>query len=357
MINEEVLGAISSVYERNQLILGSELEGFEHEYAQFSGTKFSVGVGNGLDALYISLKLLGITRDDEVIVPAHTYIATWMAVSRAGAKIIPVDVDKDTMLLDVAKVKDALTDRTRAIIPVHLYGAPCDMKPLMNMARAGGISIVEDNAQAHGAVYHGQVTGSFGVCNATSFYPTKNLGALGDGGALTTDDEGLDEKARIFRNYGSKGKFINEMEGTNSRLDELQAAILRVKLRYLEKWNRERHDLASVYLDRLSGLGDISLSVMQGSVMPVFHLFVIRTNRREALKDFLSASGIETMIHYPIAPHLQQVHSDLGFGKGDFPIAESIAKTALSLPLWPGLGADKVNFICDHIARFFNRKE
>lgn len=353
-VSHQVEKAIGAVYRRGQFILGEELEAFEREFAAYCGTGFCVGVASGLDALYLSLHLLGVGPGDEVIVPAHTYIASWLAVSRTGAKPIPVDVSSGTMLMDPALVKAAITRNTKAIMPVHLYGAACDMSQLGEIAGNYNLPIVEDNAQGHGATWKGKKAGSFGACNATSFYPTKNLGALGDGGAITTDSGELAEKARSLRNYGSTARFTNPIQGINSRLDELQAAVLRVKLRHLDEWNEKRRAVAQAYLARLMGVGDLVLPTE--SFASVFHLFVVRTRHREGLRSFLFKKGIGTMVHYPIPPHLQGAYGPLGFGKGDFPVAERLAENVLSLPMWPGLDEGQVDWVVNGVKEFFEGK-
>jgi dTDP-4-amino-4,6-dideoxygalactose transaminase len=352
-IQADVMSALKSGFEKNRFVLGDALENFEKEFARFTTTAHCVGVGSGYDALAIALKACSVGAGDEVIVPAHTYVATWLAVSKTGAKIIPVEPDARTMNIDPEEVARRITTATKVILPVHLYGLPCDMNKLVDIAGQHNVMIIEDNAQAHGATYNGKVTGSFGHVNATSFYPTKNLGALGDGGALTTNDGEIMEFARRYRNYGFATKNICELRGANSRLDELQAAVLSVKLRHLELWNSERRAIAAKYLDRLAGIDDLRLPVVPDEAVPVYHLFVVRTTRRDALKDHLSNSGIGTMIHYPVPPHLQPAYSSSGFKPGDFPITEDIANTALSLPLWPGMTDAQVKFICDAINAFF----
>ena len=352
-IRSEVLDAMANVYDRNWFVLGKELEAFEQEFAQFSSMPFCIGVGNGLDALFIALKACGVGTGDEVIVPAHTFLATWLSVVRTGAKVVPVDVDAATCNIDMQRIEDALTKRTKVVVPVHLYGLPCDMTSLLSITRQRGILVVEDNAQAHGATWDGKVTGSFGDCSATSFYPVKNLGALGDGGAIVTRNYDFAQFAYRYRNYGFEVKNIAEEQGTNSRLDELQAAILRIKLKYLHRWNNERIKLASLYLKELAGIADIQLPSSSPQARHVYHLFVIRTPRRNALKEYLMARHIETAIHYPVPPHLQKSFLDLGYKKGAFPVTEAIAETGLSLPLWPGMDESQVEYICENIRAFF----
>lgn len=353
-VKHDVEMAIDAVYRRGQFILGSEVEAFEKEYAAYCGAKYCVGVASGLDALYLCLHLLGIGPGDEVIVPAHTYIASWLAITRSGAKIVPVDVDPGTMLMDMARAKAAMSADTKAIMPVHLYGAACDMTQLTAIAQKNNLYIVEDNAQGHGATWKDKMTGTFGSCNATSFYPTKNLGALGDGGAITTNSKELAENAISLRNYGSTDRFTNPVLGINSRLDELQAAVLRIKLKHLDEWNEKRRAIAQAYLSQLKGVGDIILPAE--SYASVFHLFVIRTRHREDLRSFLFKSGIGTMVHYSIPPHLQGAYSSMGFKKGDFPVSEKLAETVLSLPMWPGLGSEQVEWVVKQVKEFYEGK-
>jgi dTDP-4-amino-4,6-dideoxygalactose transaminase len=298
-IRTEILTAISNVYDRNWFVLGNELEAFEKEFARFSNTSFCIGTGNGLDALFIALKACGIGVNDEVIVPAHTFLATWLAVIKTGAKVIPVEPDPSTYNIDVKKLGAAITKNTKAIVPVHLYGQPCEMPFIVQLGRQHGISVIEDNAQAHGATWGGQVTGSFGNCSATSFYPVKNLGALGDGGAIVTHDRDLARYARQFRNYGFETKNVAELQGINSRLDEMQATCLRIKLRYIQGWNDERIKIAETYNTNLAAIGDLTLPNASPEAHHVYHLFVVRTSKRDELRQYLAAHQVETSIHYP----------------------------------------------------------
>lgn len=354
LIKKDVLSAVEKVFDSEWYILGESVKSFEQEYAAFNQVRHCVGVGNGLDALQIALKALGIRKGDEVIVPANTFIATWLAVSALGAVPVPVEPDPSTYNLDPERAQAAITARTKAILPVHLYGQACEMEAIMAIAKKHGLYVVEDNAQAQGAAYKGKMTGSFGQINATSFYPAKNLGALGDAGAITTDDEKLAEKVRLIRNYGSARKYYNEIIGQNSRLDELQAAILRVKLPKLTGWTQKRIAAAHCYLESLKGTGDIQLPEQAPGATHVYHVFVIRTRHRDALQAFLADRGIETLLHYPVPPHLQKAYRHLGFRKGAFPIAEEMAKTCLSLPLYPGLKEEQILYVCDGIKRFFH---
>lgn len=351
-IRTQVLEAITHAYDRNLFILGKELESFEQEFAVFSNSKHCIGVGNGLDALFIALKACGIGPGDEVIVPSHTFVATWMAVVRTGARIIPAEPDPATFNLNVRSLAPAITSKTRAIIPVHLYGQPCDMSFLVE-ARQREIFVVEDNAQAHGATWNKKITGALGDISATSFYPVKNLGGLGDGGGIVTDNDQIDQYARRYRNYGFAEKNIADSLGVNSRLDEIQATVLRIKLRYLQQWNAERIKLAQLYLEELKDIPGLQLPTTLPNATHVYHLFVIKTSKRDQLRNHLSSKQIETGIHYPLPPHLQKSFRELGFKKGDFPIAEEIANTSLSLPLWPGMEPGAVAYVCQAIRQFF----
>lgn len=353
LIRTELDECFMKVMDRSIFVLGGEVEAFEKEYAAYSGVNHCVAVANGLDALYISLKILGIGEDDEVIVPTLTCAPTWMAVSRTGARLVPVEVDPSTYCIDEARLGEAITSRTKAIVPVNLYGRPATLFSLVTLAQSKGIPIVEDNAQGHGASIHCKSTGSFGLLNATSFYPTKNLGALGDGGAITTDDFEFAKKAKILRNYGTVQRFHHDVVGINSRLDELQAAFLKTKLKYLDAWNRERREHALHYQQLLKGVGDLILPLETDGFSSNYHLFVIRTNRRDLLRQYLQTRGIETDVHYPIPPHLQPAYQMLGFTKGQFPVSEKICETILSLPLWPGMKEEQVSYISQCIKTFF----
>lgn len=352
-IRAEVLAAMAAVYDSHWYVLGNAVEQFECEYAAFNQVAHCVGVANGLDALHLSLLALGVGPGDEVIVPSNTYIATWLAASFVDARPVPVEPNPHTYNLDPAQVEAAITPRTKALLPVHLYGQACEMDALLAIARRHKLVVVEDNAQAQGATWHGRPVGSFGHLNGTSFYPGKNLGALGDAGAITTDDAELAQRIRTLRNYGSQRKYYNEVIGHNSRLDELQAAVLSVKLRYLTDWTTQRQQVAALYDDALAGLGDLTLPVTADGATHVYHLYVVRTARRDALQQHLTAAGIGSLIHYPVPPHRQQAYATSGFAAGAFPIAEELAATCLSLPLWPGMTADHVAQVAAAIRSFF----
>ncbi|MEO8155398.1 MAG: DegT/DnrJ/EryC1/StrS family aminotransferase [Rhizobacter sp.] len=331
---EELVAAFTRVLDSGWYILGQEVARFEEEYAAHCDAKHCVGVANGLDALVLVLRAMGIGPGDEVIVPSNTYIATWLAVSHVGATPVPVEPDARTFNIDPARIAAAITPHTKAILPVHLYGQPADMEPILAMARLHGLRVLEDGAQAHGARYQGQRLGAHGDAVAWSFYPGKNLGALGDGGAVTTNDAALAERIRVLRNYGSKVKYHNEVIGYNSRLDELQAALLRAKLPQLDRSNQRRAAIAQRYLAAFKGL-DLLLPHVPTFAEPVWHLFVVRHKRRDALAKRLAEAGVATMIHYPVAPHLQPAYAEMGWGVGAFPISEAMHAEVLSLPIGP----------------------
>jgi dTDP-4-amino-4,6-dideoxygalactose transaminase len=348
-IREEMQDAFQRVYDSNWYIQGKELEQFEKEYAQLSQTKYSLGVSNGLDALVLSLRVLGIGPGDEVIVPSNTYIATALAVSHVGATPVFVEPRMETYNINPDLIPQAITKKTKAIMPVHLYGQACEMDAIMEVAKAYNLFIVEDNAQAHLSSYNEKLTGSFGDVNGTSFYPGKNLGALGDAGAVTTNNGELATRIKTLRNYGSVVKYYNEEIGYNNRLDELQAAFLRVKLNYLQEWTNQRKEIAQWYNEDLKLRNDLVLPYVHENADHVYHLYVVRTSDREKLQQELTEKGVQTMIHYPVPPHLQNAYKNLGYKEGDFPIAEEIAKTCLSLPVWPGMKQNEIAQIAESI--------
>jgi dTDP-4-amino-4,6-dideoxygalactose transaminase len=332
---EEIEQAMRRVLHSGWYVLGKEVEAFEQAYAAYCGTRHAIGVANGLDAIFLVLKAWGVGPGDEVIVPSNTYIATWLAASHCGATPVPVEPVEGTYNLDPARVEAAITPRTKAIVPVHLYGQSADMDPLMDIAARHGLKVVEDGAQAHGATYKGRRVGALGHAAAFSFYPGKNLGALGDAGAITTDDDELAQRLRTLRNYGSQKKYHNEIIGFNSRLDELHAAILSAKLPALDGQNAQRAQLAAVYDEHLAGIPGLVLPVVPEWTKPVWHLYVVRHAQRDALARGLADAGIGTLVHYPIAPHLQAAYADLGLAEGRYPIAEAIHREVLSLPMGP----------------------
>jgi dTDP-4-amino-4,6-dideoxygalactose transaminase len=353
LIREEITNSFLSFFDKGWYVLGSEVEEFEKEYATFNNTKYAIGVSNGLDALHLALRALKIGPDNEVIVPSNTFIATVLAVSYVGATPVFVEPDAGTYNIDPKKIAAAINGKTKAIMPVHLYGQAAAMDEIMALAQKHQLYVIEDNAQAQGATWNGNKTGTFGQLNGTSFYPGKNLGALGDAGGITTNDDKLNETVRTLRNYGSQKKYHNEMTGFNMRLDEAQAAFLRVKLRYLPTWNEQRKEIASWYDAALKNIADVVLPITAEGATHVYHLYVIRTGKRDALQEHLSKNGIGTLIHYPIPPHLQKAYQHLGFKKGDFPIAEEIAATCLSLPIWPGMQQADVELIANTIKTFY----
>lgn len=351
-IKSDILEAFETFFDSEWYILGKEVQKFEATYAQFNKVKHTIGVSNGLDALHLALKALGIGEGDEVIVPSNTYIATALAVSYVGATPIFVEPKIDSYNIDPNLIEKAITKRTKAIMPVHLYGQACEMEQIMAIAKANQLYVVEDNAQAQGANYKGTLTGALGIINGTSFYPGKNLGALGDAGAVTTNDQELAEKVKALRNYGSSKKYYNEVIGHNMRLDECQAVILSVKLPHLPSWTAQRQTIAAWYHKHLAEFPDIILPNTAAEATHVYHLYVVRTPKRDKLQQYLAANGIGTLIHYPIPPHLQQAYASLGYKNGDFPIAEELAETSLSLPLWPGMTEEQVEYIASIINNF-----
>jgi len=333
------------VMDRGWAILGPELEAFEAEFATYCGAAHAVGVGNGLDALVLALRAARITPGAEVIVPSHTFAATWLAVEAVGATIVPVEPDPATYVLTADAVAAAVTAKTAAVIPVSLYGHPVDMGPMMELAARHRLFVLEDAAQSHGALSHGRRTGALAHATAFSFYPTKNLGAVGDAGAVTTSDDALAERLRMLRNYGSRRKYVHELPGVNSRLDELQAAFLRARLERLDDANDRRRERAARYAERLRGAAGLVLPTEANWARHVYHLYVVRTANRAALQARLSSAGVETLIHYPTACHLQPAFAHLGYGRGDFPLAEALADEVLSLPLWPGMALEDVDAV------------
>lgn len=352
-IREDILAAIADVYDKQWYVLGDEVKAFEKAYADFSAVRHCVGVANGLDALHLALKALGAGPGDEVLVPSNTYIATWLAISFVGAVPVPVEPNPTTYNIDPARLEAAITPRTKGIMPVHLYGQACEMGPIMDVAQRHGLWVVEDNAQSQGASWKGEITGSFGNVNATSFYPGKNLGALGDAGAITTNDEKLDAKIRTLRNYGSQKKYYNEVIGHNSRLDELQAAVLRVKLPKLMAWTQQRQEVAALYQQHLVGIGDLALPTVAIGATHAYHLYVVRTAHRDALQQHLQEQQIGTLIHYPVPPHRQQAYAHLSIAEGAYPIAEELARTCLSLPMWPGMQFKEIEAVAAAVQGFF----
>jgi len=355
-IRAEMTAAFESVYDSNWFVMGKHLESFEAAYAAYNGVRYAVGVSNGLDALVLGLKALGIGKGDEVIVPAHTFVASALAVSHTGAKPVFAEPNPKTYNIDPDAIEQAVTSRTKAIMPVHLYGQACEMDRITQIANTHGLYVIEDNAQAHGAHFKGQPTGTFGDAAGISFYPGKNLGALGDGGMLVTNRGDVAEKVHMLRNYGSRKKYYNKEIGYNMRLDELQAALLEVKLKYLPKWTAERQQIASWYDEHLQGIPDLALPCTHTDAGHVYHLYVVRTSKRDELQAYLKEQGIGTLIHYPIPPHLQPAYQYLGLQPGSFPITEELVGTCLSLPLWVGLTEEMVIKVCKALASFITNK-
>lgn len=350
-LNDELYGVFNRVFTRSWYIEGLEDDRFEKAFADYCSVKYCVGVGNGLDALVLILKALGISENDEVIVPSNTYIATALAVTYVGAKPVFIEPNIKTFNIDPSLIEAAITEKTRAIIPVHLYGQPCDMDPIMEIAEKYGLRIVEDCAQAHGATYKGKKVGTFGDAAGFSFYPGKNLGALGDAGAVVTNNKELSDKIRALGNYGSDYKYHHIYKGNNSRLDELQAGFLAAKLPHLDRMNEERRRIAAMYTE-----GIVSQKVVVPYVpldcIPVWHIYGIRCFERDSLEQYLNDRGISTNKHYPIPIHLQKCYADMCIPKGTFPVAEEISKTELSIPLYYGMTDEEVQYVIDTINAF-----
>ena len=352
-LRAELDAAYRRVMESGWLLLGKELEAFEAEYAASVGVKHCIGVANGLEAMQLVLMARGIGPGDEVIVPSHGYIATWLAVTHVGARPVPCEPDPQTYNLDPNHIEALITPRTKAILPIHLYGQTADMTAINAVAARRGLFVLEDAAQSHGALCHGRAAGSLGHAAGVSFYPSKNLGAMADAGAVTTNDDTLADKIRHLRNYGSKVRYQNEYLGMNSRLSELQAAFLRAKLPKLDEWNTRRAKLATQYRNELRDLSALTLPHVAPWAEPVWHLFVVRTPQRDALQKHLTAAGVGTQIHYPVPPHLSHAYAGAGWKHGDFPLAERFASEVLSLPIGPHISSAQVDHVCDGVKRFF----
>lgn len=331
--------AIHRVLDSGMYILGPEVEAFEQEWAAYCEADFAVGLANGLDALTLALRALDIGAGDEVIVPSNTYIATWLAVTAVGARPVPVEPDPATHNIDPARIAAAITSATKALLPVHLYGQPADLDPILALARQHGLAVIEDAAQAHGARYKGRRIGSHGDVVCWSFYPGKNLGAMGDGGAITTNNAQLADRIRMLRNYGSSVKYVNEIEGVNSRLDPIQAAVLRVKLQSLDAWTDRRRAIAATYADGLRE-AELALPHVPAWADPVWHLYVVRTPDRDGLQKRLAEAGVGTLIHYPIPPHLQKAYAGMGIAPDQLPLARDLAAEVISLPMGPHLSLE-----------------
>lgn len=346
----DIDAAVNRVLDSGFYILGPEVEMFESEFAHFCEAQFCVGVGNGLDAIYIALKSLGIGPGDEVLVPANTYIATWLAVSQCGAIPIPIEPSIDTHNIDPSLFSKAVTKNTKAIIAVHLYGQPAPLDEILNFAKEFNLKVIEDAAQAHGASYKGRKIGAHSDMVTWSFYPGKNLGAFGDGGAITTNNEGLAKKAAVMRNYGSERKYVNDVKGLNSRLDPLQAAILRVKLSKLDEWNARRTEIAKTYDDAFGSAG-FYIPKQGSGCRSSWHLYVLRHSKRNDIVKALDGLGVSALIHYPIPPHLQKAYSSLGYVRGDYPIAEKLSDEVFSLPIGPHLPIENMHRVVESVLK------
>jgi len=353
-LKEELDAAYRRFMESGWFVLGKETEAFESEYAAYCGSAFTVGVANGLEALHLALLALDVKPGDEVIVPSNTYIATWLAVSQIGAIPVPVEPSVETFNIDPLKIEAAISKQTKVILAVNLYGQPCDYDQILEIARNHSLKVVIDNAQAHGARYDDRVVGGLADLECHSFYPSKNLGAYGEAGAVSTNDPELAEKVRVLRNYGSRVRYHNEVVGFNSRIDELQAAFLRVKLRKLDDWNERRRRIASIYCAELSGHASLELPMIPDWATPVWHLYVIKHPRRDELQKHLAERGIQTLIHYPIPPHLsgayqawREVHANI-----QLPVAEDLASRILSLPIGPHLSEEQASYVVESLLGF-----
>lgn len=353
---EELKTELDLVYQRvmhsGWYILDEEVRLFEKEFADYLGVQHCIGVGNGLEALQLILMGYEIGASDEVIVPANTYIASWLSVSYVGATPIPVEPNPKTHNIDPDRIAQSITKRTKAIMPVHLYGQPAEMDSIGKIAEQHGLYVVEDAAQTHGVRYLNHMAGTLGSAAAFSFYPTKNLGAFGDAGAVTTNDDELADKVRVLRNYGSRKKYYNEIKGHNSRLDSLQAAFLRVKLKHLDEWNERRDHIARYYLEQLENLPGLGLPQIAPGASHGWHLFVVTHHERDRLMSFLREKAIDTLIHYPVPPHLSEAYAELGYKAGAFPLAEDLADHVLSLPIGPHLSLENAQTVVNHIREY-----
>lgn len=354
-LKQEIDAALVGVADSGWYLLGDALRAFEEEFARYAGAKHCVGVANGLDALHLSLLAMGIGEGDEVIVPSNTYIATWLAVSQVGATPVPVEPILETYNIDPGLIEAAITPRTRAILPVHLYGLPAEMDSIRDIAKRRGLQVLDDAAQAQGARYRGRHVGALADATAWSFYPGKNLGAFGDAGAVTTDDDGIADRLRVLRNYGSRVKYVNEVRGFNSRLDDIQAAVLRVKLRRLDDWNARRAGLAARYAKAFADSG-LVLPLEREGTESCWHLYVVRSPDRDHLKRALGARGIDSLIHYPIPPHRQAAYAALGFPPDAFPIANRIHEQVLSLPIGPHLSESQQDRVIEAVQAEVRRR-
>ncbi len=353
ILKVKFLKAFEQFLERKQYILGEETSKFESSWAKYCQTNYCIGVGNGYDALFLSLKALNLNKSAEVIVPAHTFAATTLAVLNAGLTPVLIDADDKTFNIDATRIEEKITENTNALIAVHLYGNPCEMNRIIHMCKKYDLFLIEDNAQAQGAKYKGQSTGSFGHISATSFYPIKNLGAFGDAGAINTNDEQIYKKLKLLRSYGSPDKHAFEYQGVNSRLDDLQSTFLNIKLEYLDEWNLMRSEIAHWYFEDLSELEEVQLCQQPEEILSANHIFPILVKERDPLRAFLLSKGIQTLRHYPQPYYLEQAFSKLGYKSGDFPVTEKICSNEISLPIFPGLRKEDVKYICQTISDFY----
>lgn len=354
-IQGEIKEEIVKVLEQTNFILGEPVAKFESQFAEFCDSKYCIGVASGTDALHLALLVLNIGKDDEIITAANTFVATVLSISYVGAKPVLVDIDPKTYNIDLNKIEEKVTPNTKAIIPVHLYGRPVDMEKLITIADKYNLKIIEDACQAHGAVFNGKKVGSFGIMGCFSFYPGKNLGAYGDGGAIVTSDKDLYEKLKMMRNYGSPKKYHHDFIGYNSRLDTIQAVILNIKLKYLNNWNHKRLANAEAYDKKLRGIGDLVLPDIDKTGSHVFHLYVVRTKERDKLLKYLNDNGVQASIHYPIPIYALGAYSHLGLKKDGFPVTEQFSTEILSLPMFPELTENQINIIADLIKKFYQR--
>jgi len=351
-IKNEVDEAIAGIINKTAFVMGENVEKMEQEFAKFCEAQYGIGVGNGTDALYLALRALGIKEGDEVITQPNTFIATTEAITLNGGKVVFADVDKETLEINPELVEKAITKKTKAILPVHIYGQPADMSAIMDIAAKHNLKVVEDCAQAHGAKFEGKRIGSFGDISCFSFFPGKNLGAYGDGGMVLTNNKELADKIRLLRNHGRESKYEHLIEGTNSRLDEIQAAILRVKLKYLDSWNEGRRQKAKIYDELLSKVKGVDICKINSNVESVYYVYLIRIARRDELQNALKEKGIATGVYYPIPLHLQPAYKYLGYKEGDFPESEKAAKEILALPVYPELLMEDQKMIVEEIAKF-----
>jgi dTDP-4-amino-4,6-dideoxygalactose transaminase len=355
-LESEIQKAITNVLVKTDFILGNDVAAFENEFAQYCGSKYAVSLDSGISALELGLRALGVGPGDEVITVSFTFIATVSSISFTGAKPVLVDIDPATYNIDCSKIEQAITPRTKAIMPVHLYGQPVNMDELMSLARKHGLKVIEDACQSHGAMYKGKRVGTFGDIGCFSFYPGKNLGAYGDGGALVTEDESLAEKIKMLRNYGQREKYNHVFLAYNRRLDTMQAAVLRVKLPHLDTWNTKRANAASIYNELLAGTPDLTTPVQREDRTHVYHLYVLRHPKRDEMLEYLKNNGVMAGLHYPIPVHQQPCYEELGVSKNTLPVSEEVAKQVISLPMYPELTLEEIKHVAKHVKEFANSR-